>query len=131
VKRGSAEDRTNRFRQFQILDIRLHKGDTIAIARHQISSRFGQHIRRSIDGDDSTAREALEQVRGEATGAAARVDYRLVSDQGESTQDLAAPAHLRCRNAVVGGGVPLLRQIARHNRQEDVGTLAGGAMAGF
>ena len=60
-----------------------------------------------VDAEHPALREALEQLRRDASGAAAGVHHELVAGELEAVEHLEAPLVLRVGDAVVGLGVPL------------------------
>jgi hypothetical protein len=60
----------------------------------------------AVEGDDAALWEELQQLGGEATGAAAGVEDGLVAAEVEAGEDFGAPADVRLGNAMIDGGVP-------------------------
>ena len=100
-------------------------GDAHVGARPEPLARLGDHRRRAVDGDHLAARQALEQRRRHAPGAAAGVEHALVAAQLEPVEHLAAHRLQRRRDALVGGGVPVAR---RHQPRDEPLGLVGRAL---
>ena len=58
--------------------------------RRQPPPRLLDHRARAVDGDHAAARQPLDQHRGDAAGAAARVEHGLVAVQPQPPQHVAA-----------------------------------------
>jgi hypothetical protein len=65
------------------------------------------HRGRRVNGDDAPARQPLEQHLRDPSRSTAGVEHGLVAAQGKALQHPLGPLDLRCRDAIVGGRVPL------------------------
>ena len=65
----------------------------------QVRARLLDHLLGHVQRDDRSARDAVEDQRGDAPRAAARVEDALVAHQGKPIQHRGAPAHLRDRRS--------------------------------
>ena len=88
-------------------EIGLDIGDLVRIGRLQVVAGLGKHIFRAVERDHAAAREALQQLGGEASAAAAGVDHRFIAAQLQPGQHLRAPRLLGPGDAVIDLGVPL------------------------
>ena len=81
--------------------------------------------RATIAGETSTAMTRprgtrFEQLGGDAAGAAAGVEHRLVAAQLEPLEHRETPVELGRGDAVVGGGVPVQWRSVSHARHDSV-----------
>jgi hypothetical protein len=74
VERCRAEDRVYGFGELKLLDVRLQKRDSVTELWPQMGLRHGQHVGRTIDGDDMAGGKLCEQLGRQTARAAAGVD---------------------------------------------------------
>src|SRR5690242_20493634 len=60
-----------------------------------------RHVLRGVERNHAPARQGLQQVGGEAAGAAAGVKNQFVATQAQAGEDLFSPVDLGLRQAVV------------------------------
>jgi cytochrome P450 len=79
----------------------------------EVTTRFGDHRRVGVDGDDPTPWEAFEQRRGDAPAATPGVEHDLVSRQDEPIEDLGGEWLHDRRDLVVRAGIPRTFHVRR------------------
>ena len=93
-----------------MLQVNLHKADTLAELRDKMFLRRAQHVDGNIGGSDLAIGQCFEQLASKPPPAAAGVKNVLVAAQRDARQHLLAPAHLRARDLVVERRVPFVSQ---------------------
>jgi len=106
VERGRREDRVDRAEAQRLGQIALHELHPVAEGR-QSPGRLDQHGRGGVHRDHPSTGQALQQLLGHPTAAAAGVEHRLVALQRQPVQHGPAPPGLGIGDPVVGGAVPV------------------------
>jgi hypothetical protein len=111
VERRGAEDEVGRPLERELEQVGFDEAHPARVAGEERPPRLREHARRAVDGEHAAGRQAVEQLGGEAAGAAAGVDRRLAAPERrllvDRAQHLPAPADLRVGHPVVGRRVPL------------------------
>ncbi len=81
------------------------ESDLIPVSREMFAGG-AQHVLGEINAYDAAVGQGLQQIFGEAAGAASGVEQDFVPFQFDAGENLFAPTDLRSRDAVVGGGIP-------------------------
>ena len=82
---------------------RVHVRDTALL---DLTLQRVDHFRRSVERVDLPVRQALEQIERHGSGAATRIEHRLVATQPQIFDDLLRPAPHRLADPGVDVGVP-------------------------
>src|SRR5204862_5937257 len=87
----------------------LHRA--LARLRHilQPPAGGGGHRRRGVDRDHPPVREPLQQRRGDAPRATARIEHHLIACQLQPGERFAAQRLHRGGDPIVAGAIPLTR----------------------